>query len=72
MYDTVHHSRIFTCIFRMTQSRKYFVSGADNGVVRIQQAPAPGQLMGNDDESRYWEVRVADSGLYMAPISHYQ
>lgn len=48
------------------------MSGADNGVVRIQQAPAPGQLMGNDDESRYWEVRVADSGLYMAPISHYQ
>jgi hypothetical protein len=45
------------------------VSGSDNGVVRIQQAPAPGQLMGNDDESRYWEVRVVDFILNLAPIS---
>ena len=53
----------------MTHSRKYFVSGSDNGVVRIQQAPAPGQLMGNDDESRYWEVRVVDFSLNLTPIS---
>ncbi|KAG0579336.1 hypothetical protein KC19_4G091500 [Ceratodon purpureus] len=45
----------------MTHSRKYFVSGSDNGVVRIQQAPAPGQLMGNDDESRYWEAGLHDA-----------
>ena len=44
------------------------MSGADNGVVRIQQAPAPGQLMGNDDESRYWEVRVVDFDSDMTPI----
>ena len=56
----------------MTHSRKYFVSGSDNGVVRIQQAPAPGQLMGNDDESRYWEVRVVDFGRDMNLIFYYE
>lgn len=54
-YITLNHSQVNTC-FRMTHSRKYFVSGSDNGVVRIQEAPVPGQLLGNQDESRYWEV----------------
>lgn len=48
--------RTLVCVLRMTHSRKYFVSGSDNGVVRIQMAPLPGQLMGNDDDSKYWEV----------------
>ncbi|XP_073389428.1 cilia- and flagella-associated protein 44 isoform X4 [Physcomitrium patens] len=46
---------------RMTHSRKYFVSGSDNGVVRIQMAPLPGQLMGNDDDSKYWEAGLHDA-----------
>lgn len=53
--------RTLVCVLRMTHSRKYFVSGSDNGVVRIQMAPLPGQLMGNDDDSKYWEAGLHDA-----------
>lgn len=71
---TLNHSQVNVCC-RMTHSRKYFVSGSDNGVVRIQEAPVPGQLLGNDDESRYWEVRFGahhlNRALNMVPIPSY-
>ncbi|KAH9568465.1 hypothetical protein CY35_03G078300 [Sphagnum magellanicum] len=45
---------------RYTHSKKYLISGSDNGIVRVQEAPVPGQLQ-MAEKSKYWEAGLHDS-----------
>jgi hypothetical protein len=47
-------------LHRYTHSKKYLISGSDNGIVRVQEAPVPGQLQ-MAEKSKYWEAGLHDS-----------
>jgi hypothetical protein len=49
-------------LHRYTHSKKYLISGSDNGIVRVQEAPVPGQLQ-MAEKSKYWEVKSACNQL---------
>ncbi|CAM6106313.1 unnamed protein product [Calypogeia fissa] len=49
--------------FRYTHSGLYVVSGSDDGMVRVQEAPTPGELQLAVTQSKFWEGPVHD-GFY--------